>query len=409
MKTPGFSNAKSATANGSTGARPARARPVVLYASKLYYPWVGGIEAVIKWHAEGLLDRFETQVLACRPRGRPQTEMVNGVRVRRARSFGMLLGMPVSPGYILEFRRAVKEVDIVHLHLPFPPADIAQVLFGRADIPVVATWHSDLVRQRVIMPVYGPFMRRFLRRADRIIVPAKSVLENSTDLAPYREKCVVVPLGIPLPAAEPERVTMPDVSDDEHVVLFVGRLAYYKGLHHLISAMRHVEARLVIVGLGQRERALRRQAAKLGLGDRVLFKGNVTDEELDRWYRRCDVFVLPSTEPSETTGIVQLEAMARRKPVVNTWLKTDVPSVSVDGVTGITVKPGSPGQLTDAIKTLLADEGLRSWYGENGRVRVREMYTVRGMNDAIADMYNELLGVTPDVSEIPDTSTRKAA
>jgi rhamnosyl/mannosyltransferase len=384
-------------------------RPRILHASKLYHPWLGGIEAVIKWHAEGMADRFDTSVLACMPRGRARTDIVNGVTVRRAMSFGMFLGMPVSPSYLFEFRKAAKKADLVHLHLPFPPADIAQVLFGDRDIPVVATWHSDLVRQRAIMPVYGPFMRRFLERADRIIVPSRSVLERSGDLRPFGHKCEVVPLGIPIPGKEPEWVSMPQVGDDEPVVLYAGRLAYYKGIHQLIRAMRGVDAKLVIVGKGEREFALKRLAYEEGLEDRVLFTGPVSDEEMDGWYRRCDVFVLPSTSVAETTGIVQMEAMARRKPVVNTSLQTDVPEVSQDGVTGITVDPDSPAALSTAIKRLLADDGLRSWLGENGRLRVQEHYNVKRMNAAVADIYEELLGFGAGREELPGDLDRQAA
>lgn len=375
----------------------------MLHASKLYHPWQGGIEAVIKWHSEGLSDRYDSSVLACVPKGRGRNDVVSGVPVRRAMSFGMFKGMPVSPSYLLEFRRLSRQADITHLHLPFPPADISQVLFGTKDRPVVATWHSDLVRQRAIMPVYGPFMRRFLDRADRIIVPASSVLERSRDLSPYRDKCTVVPLGIPVPPREPGRVSISGISDDRPVVLSVGRLAYYKGTEHLIDAMRHVDAQLVIVGTGEREAELRRLAADSPASYRILFTGRVSDEELDAWYRRCDVFVIPSTGNAETTGIVQLEAMARRKPVVNTLLDTDVPTVSPHGETGITVAPGSSKALSGAINHLLGDDGLRSWFGENGRVRVREHYSVERMNGTIGDIYDELLGTS--TREVTDDHT----
>ncbi len=369
------------------------ARPRVLHAGKLYHPWRGGMEAVIKWHAEGISHRYESTVLACVPRGRGGNDVLNGVTVRRTMSFGMFLGMPVSPAYLFEFRKLTRRADITHLHLPFPPADISHVLFGRVDAPVVATWHSDLVRQRAVMPIYGPFMKRFLKRADRIIVPARSVLDKSEDLAPYRDKCSVVPLGIPIPEKEPLWAPVAAVPNDVPVVLSVGRLAYYKGTEHLISAMRNVDAMLVIVGTGEREVELKEIAQSADYSDRILFTGQVPDEELDAWYRRCSVFVLPSDGNAETTGIVQLEAMACRKPVVNTRLDTDVPEVSPHGVTGLTVEPGSPHGLAEAINRLLADDGLRSWLGENGRIRVQERYSVQQMNASVGDIYDELLGI----------------
>jgi rhamnosyl/mannosyltransferase len=373
-------------------------KPRVLYASKLYHPWTGGIESIVRWHAEGLAPSFNTSVLACSPRGRSRTDFLNGVRVRRAASLGIFKGMPVSPTYLLEFRKAVRKADLVHLHLPFPPADIADVLFGNRNVPVVATWHSDLVRQRTVMPVYRPFMRRFLGRADRIIVPARTVLENSPDLAPFRHKCTVVPLGVPLPREGSATLDPPQRDEGLPIVLFVGRLAYYKGLDHLIDAMAMINARLVIAGEGEMGNVLRDRVRRHGLEGRVQFAGRISDEELDYLYRRCAVLVLPSTGLAETSGIVQLEAMARRKPVVNTSLKTDVPEISIDGLTGITVAPGSAEALAAAVNRLLADEGLRSWLGENGWLRVRQHFTVERMNDTVAAIYNKLLGLTQPVT-----------
>jgi len=177
--------------------------------------------------------------------------------------------------------------------------------------------------------------------------------------------------------------------------------------------MRTVDAKLVIVGKGERELALKQLTLEEGLQEKVIFTGSVSDQDMDSWYRRCDVFVLPSTSSAETTGIVQLEAMARRKPVVNTFLPTDVPAVSPNGVTGITVEPDSPTALSTGINRLLQDEGLRSWLGENGRLRVQELYDVRLMNQAVGNIYSELLGidsaVTAPVQEKPDGGFRTQA
>ena len=97
-----------------------------------------------------------------------------------------------------------------------------------------------------------------------------------------------------------------------------------------------------------------------------------------------------------------MEAMARRKPVVNTQLATDVPEVSPNGVTGITVPPGSSDALAEAINRLLSDDGLRSWLGENGRIRVKERYNVDRMNAEVGDIYDDLLGIDTRSAETDD-------
>jgi rhamnosyl/mannosyltransferase len=90
--------------------------------------------------------------------------------------------------------------------------------------------------------------------------------------------------------------------------------------------------------------------------------------------------------------MVQLEAMACRKPVVNTRLETGVPYVSLDGITGLTVEPANPEALADALNKLLGDEGLRRALGERGRERVLNEFTVQVMAERTMNLYEKVLG-----------------
>ena len=102
------------------------------------------------------------------------------------------------------------------------------------------------------------------------------------------------------------------------------------------------------------------------------------------------MFVLPSVENSEAFGIVQMEAMAYGKPVVNTWLPTGVPHVSLDGITGITVKPNDVQALSKAIQTLVDDNSLRTLYGNNAYERVHSVYDNRKIMRDMLDFYTKL-------------------
>ena len=208
-------------------------RPRVLITGKAYDPHIGGIETVMQQTAEYMRRYAKTKVLCCRDdRGFTKKDKIRRVPVTYAGSFGTVASCPISFSYFSEFRRKVMLADVVELHLPFPLADLALLLSGYKGRVVVA-WHSDVVRQKLILKFYKPLMKWLLRRADTIIVATKNHIESSPYLRPYREKCVVIPYGIApddyenRPHLQPLQSALTDPNAKK--ILFTGRLVYYKG------------------------------------------------------------------------------------------------------------------------------------------------------------------------------------
>jgi rhamnosyl/mannosyltransferase len=202
---------------------------------------------------------------------------------------------------------------------------------------------------------------------------------------------VVIPFGF-----DPERfagVPGPAPGREAPVVLFVGRLVEYKGVDVLLRALAGLEhVRAVLVGDGPRRVALEELAADLGLGGgRVTFAGEVTDEQMARFYAACDLFVLPSVTRAEAFGVVQLEAMAAGKAVVSTSVPTGVPWVNQHERTGLVVPPGDVPALRAAIRRLLADPDLRARMGREGRARVARDFTPARMIQQMLALYREVI------------------
>jgi rhamnosyl/mannosyltransferase len=120
--------------------------------------------------------------------------------------------------------------------------------------------------------------------------------------------------------------------------------------------------------------------------------GRVNEADLKACYHACDVFALPSVERSEAFGIVQLEAMACGRPVVNTRLESAVPHVSLDGLTGLTVPPGDPAALAAALRALLDDPPRRATMGAAARRRVHEEFSAELMARRTLEVYREVAG-----------------
>lgn len=371
-----------------------RTRPKVLQVNKLYSPWIGGVERVVQDVAESLQHAVDTEVLVCQPRGLGRKDVVNGVTIHRVSSLGILFSMPIAPRFPFALRRLSAGSDIIHFHSPFPLGELSY-LWGANGRRMIVTWYSDIVRQRISLRLYRPFLRRFLLHADRVVVISERMLASSELPSTVRSRCVVIPPGIDLSKYEASPEHLRQARNIRNyfgspLILFVGRLVYYKGIEYLIEAMRHVPAVLIIVGEGPKLSELKRISSSFGLNSRVHFIGSVAEQDLIALYHACDVFVLPSTHRSEAFGIVQLEGMACGKPVINTALPTGVPGVSLHGETGITVPPRNADALAEAIVKLLEDPARRLEFGANARRRVEKEFSLQVVAHRMLELYREV-------------------
>ena len=364
----------------------------VLQLGKFYDPVVGGMETVLKEICEGLADQVQFQVLVANTRRR--TEQEHGkIPVTRVASLGKFFSTAAAPTFPFWARKF--HPDLIHVHMANPLAELSALLVDR-DIPIVAHFHCDVLRPIPLhlRPLYERFLHAVYRRSNCIIVATPRHFEVSKFVPRYRDKCRVVPYGIQpsrFDLDESGRKRVDELKDGLPTVLFVGRLVPYKGVEFLIRALENVPARLRIVGTGFLEEHLRAVAAEKGVTDRVEFLGQVSEEDLVAHYHACDVFVLPSVTNQEMFGMVQLEAMACRKPVISTNLPTGVPWVNQHGKTGYSVAPGNSKELSQSIQLLLSSRELREDLGAAGRARVEQQFTSAKMAEGMLQVYQETL------------------
>ncbi len=178
---------------------------------------------------------------------------------------------------------------------------------------------------------------------------------------------------------------------------YLGRLEWYKGVHDLLESVAWLRRRgpmvqVDIAGDGPYRAVLEARAGELGIRGAVVFRGTVSGEAEEEWFRRVHVVATPSNQ-WENFPLVALEALARGRPVVGTNIG-GIPDIVEEGSTGHLVPIARPDLLAGALEDLLADrERARAW-GQEGRRRVLTRFAPELHVDRLLAVYREVLAGT---------------
>lgn len=358
----------------------------------------GGVESYVDTLLTGLAQQgLQLVNLVSNVEAQTSQLQANYGKVVEVASLGKLQATslcPTMPYWAWKLNKAYS-FDIVHLHFPDPMSHLASLVLPRK-IKKVLTWHSDIVRQKTVLKYYQPFLKRFLRSVDAVIV-SNAVLSSFPQLYQLIDdpkKIHAIPLAIDVERfsqADRERVLALQKKYEKPIIFALGRHVSYKGFSYLIAAMKDVsEAVLVLGGDGPLTAELKQQVLDLGLQNSVHFVGGILADDLVNYYHAAQVFCLPSIAPNEAYGIVQLEAMACGKPVVCCELNNGVTFVNQDNKTGLVVPPRDPQMLADALNNLLNDEGLRKKLGQYAKERIEKEFTQRIMVEKTLTIYKAL-------------------
>lgn len=292
------------------------------------------------------------------------------------------------------YREQAQWADVIHIHYPWPFADLVHLL-SMVDKPVVVTYHSDIIRQRRLELLYRPLRSLFLSRVDRLISTSPGYQRNSPVLQRFADKCEVIPLGLcPDTYAEPQLEALDAVRQlyGEGFFLFVGVLRYYKGLHVLLQAAAESGLPVIIAGSGPEEAELKRKARELDV-DNVVFAGFVTDEVKAALFTLCRAVVFPSCLRSEAFGVTLLEGQLYSRALISCEIGTGTSYVNQHDETGFVVPPNDASALATAMGKLNDDPELAAAMGEAGHRRLQTLFSGERVGREYIRVYQELLGV----------------
>lgn len=303
-------------------------------------------------------------------------------RIREKKVRGLLVPFLFMALYFQLLKR-LKKFDIVHAHWIIPQG-IVQSFFKK---PYVVTGHGGDVNT-LNKGIVKKLKIRCLRKAKHVTVVSDYLAKKIQWLAPGVSTSVIS-MGVNAAQFGRQHFVKNYFGQGERkVVLFVGRLVEEKGISYLITAMRHIDALLVIVGEGPVRGQLERQAADMNT--QVLFLGSKPHAELRSVYASADIFAAPFITArnggQEGLGLVLLEAMASGLPVVASR-SGGIPQLIQDGENGLLCEEKNSEELAEKLKLLLEDEDMRRRLCENSREIVN-----RYDYSSLAERYAKIMG-----------------
>lgn len=313
----------------------------------------------------------------CTPMGRPRSVHAMGTIAR------IRLGLDGRSA-----RRAADagEFDVIHVHEPLMPSLPYSFLSSHRGVKV-GTFHAAREQGNRLYWLGRPVLRRWYGRLHgRVAVsPAAEGLITRYFPGEYR----IIPNGIDFYRWAAAHEPLPEFQDGRRTILFVGRPEKRKGLPYLLDAFTELRAhrddvRLVVVGAGDFGRY---QSAYAAYHD-IVFRPDVPEAELPRYYYSADVFCAPNTG-GESQGYVLMEAMAAGRPVVATDIE-GFAAVARDGAEALLVPPRAPGALAGAIERVLDDPALGTRLGAKARQRAAA-FAWDGVASQVMSYYRELL------------------
>ncbi len=328
-----------------------------------FKPYIGGVENYVYGLSKQLVKQGHEVKVICanEPASSKAQEQIDGIEVNRLRYTGKIANTNIMP--MLPFKLLKEDCDVIHTHLPTPwSADWSAIISFLRRKKLVVTYHNDIVGggfSKYIAKLYNMTLLQFvLKTAHKIIITQPEYLDYSPYLERYRDKVVVIPVGVDADRFKPIK----GIKKNKNIVGFLSVLDEYhryKGLDYLLRAIAQAkekipDIRLLVGGGGALVQEYEKMADELGIAQNVEFWGFVPEDRLVEFYNKLDVFVLPSTSrEQEGFGIVAVEALACGTPVIITDIVGLSKEIKKNSV-GIVIKPKDVDELTKMLIKLLS-------------------------------------------------------
>jgi len=324
-------------------------------------------------------------------------EKIGGMKIYRLPRQFKISNTPIS----FKWKKQIKELidcekpDLINGHMPVPfICDVAISVSG--NIPFVTGYHhggsmkkGKLLPDIMIRTYESIFLKKLLKKSKLIITPSEFVTKDF--MKNYSNKTITVNPGVDIQKFKPDYSLKP-----VNRILFVGNLIKsedYKGLGYLLESIKIIrknipDIKLIVVGEGDYREHYENLSKELGIEENIEFRGKLNREEIVKEYQNTNVLVLPSL--MESFGMVLIEAMACKKPVIGTKVG-GIPYVIDNNKNGLLVPPKDSKELARVITHILKNKKLAKKMGESGYNKVKEKFNWEIQAEKTINLYKEVL------------------
>lgn len=361
-----------------------------------FHPIKGGVEKVMYAFMLGLSSRGIACDMLCASDDDEVgvTQVTPKSKLIKVKTLMKKFSTMIAPDMVSTLRKICHRYDLIHIHLPDPMAVVALMLSGYKG-KVVVHWHSDILKQRILLQFFKPLQAWVTRRADLILGTSPVYVEQSSALSRVQDKVSYLPIGVRERAPEAEAVAMiRNQYPGKKIIYSMGRLVEYKGYEYLIEAASLLPDDYVVLigGSGPLKGELQELVQKYQLQRKVFILGFIPREVESAYYGACDVFCLSSTLKTEAYAIVQVEAMSCGRPIIATNIKgSGVPWVNEHGRSGLNVEPCSSEEIARAAQMICEDAHLYERFSIGALHRYHKHFTLEAMTDGLIAHYKTLL------------------
>ncbi|MGL5152505.1 MAG: glycosyltransferase [Clostridium sp.] len=358
-----------------------------------YKPFIGGVPISIERLAEGLR-KIGHEVYIFAPKYEKCEEVEEDIiryRIFKGNKDSFVIPNIFDRDIETEFRKL--KIDVIHVHHPMLMGWIGLYLGNKYEVPVVLTYHTKYEEYLHHIGLYNFIQKRhekenikilkslekktmdftysklvptviekFCNRCNLIFAPTKMIKENLKSHG-VRRHIDILPTGLNESyfienKEESKKIRDKHLNGKQYLFCTVSRLTKEKNIEFIINGLKELKGRigddfkLLVIGQGNLKESLIQKCVSLGLSDNVEFLNSISNDIIGNYYRACDMFLFASK--SETQGIVLLEAMAAKNPVVAIDA-TGVCDVVINGENGYMTKE-DVNEWVDKVVCLLTNK-----------------------------------------------------